>query len=67
MGENLSEAPKADSRGENLIKVPLLSPQKKKKTKEKKKRQKQKNRLKLWKLMQVAGIPCRKGGLSTQG
>jgi len=44
LGENLFEAPKADSRSENLIEAPLLSLRKKnkKKGKEKRRRKKQK-------------------------
>ena len=44
MGENLSEAPKADGRGENLIEVPLLSPKKKRKKKKRKKKKRGSNR-----------------------
>ena len=40
LGENLSEAPKADSRGENLIEAPLLSLEKRKKRKRVRKRKK---------------------------
>jgi hypothetical protein len=67
LSENLSEALKADGKGENLIEAPLLSFKKKKKKKKKKTKKKNKGQqVHNVKCMQVAGVLWRRGSLSTQ-
>ena len=56
MSENLSEALKADRKGENLIEAPLLSLKKKKKEKKTINKKNRDGKFTMWQCMQVAGI-----------